>query len=211
MRRWRMIAAAGLMAVGGIAVAASPASARGGHFTGNAPGSVTCSMAVRVKFLPRHDEFPGSRKRSPESSMGAQPAIRLSPSRRACSRGTGAFGQSALNCGNPVIGPTSFSVTWKGKFNGPVGGGLTFTGKATYLPSVISLSSESMVTNVAGDAGLALPGAGNTSTVDQSFSAPGPTGSSGVLYTAETPAALATMCSSSGIHILSMTGTVTIG
>jgi len=206
-----MIAATGLVAAGGIAVAASPASAGGGHFYGNAPGSVTCSISVKVKFLPR---MTNSRAQVQKitgklyACSASDPAVTIKNGK--ITR-TAAFAQSALNCGNPVIGPTSFQVTWKGLFNGPVGGGLVFSGRATYLPSVINLSGESMVTNLAGDAGLALPGSGNTSTVDQSFTAPGPTGSSGALYSAQTPAALTAMCSGSGIRILSMTGTVTIG
>ena len=184
-----------LMWTGLIGVLASPASAKGTpHFKGDAPGLVVCNLSASVGFSPAITESGGGT--NPSSVKGKLSGCVASNSDVTITSGAvkGSFASSPLDCATSSATGTAatLTVTWKGDFNGTVGGtvglGGVVTGGTTYAGSATYTSS-----NVAGG------------TVTGSF-----TGNSTV--TVNVPSDLTSKCEAKkGAKKLAVTGTFAVG
>jgi len=214
MRRWQLLVAAMIVGLGALGTA-SAASARPGHFLGSAPGSVSCNMKVTVAFSPAMTNSGGTVKRvfgTLTQCTASNPDVTIK--KGTISAGT-AFTDSQLDCTAPPPSSLSFTVNWKGKYNGTVPSlpGATFAGSAAYFPSSVTESSETEVTGPGNLVGITLPGTGGAATVTQSFAGgPIPSGSSATLYSQYTSSQLATQCAGPhGVKKLIFEGSVSIG
>ena len=181
------------------------------HFTGNAPGAVTCTVTATVKYSPPLTNTGGGTTRTVTGRLRKCTATTTGVFvSLAKFRAGAAFTNSVLDCNSPssTSVSTELSLKWFGRFSGSISG-LKYNGKASYLPSITYGSGEQLVTN-SGHQGFTLPTNGPSSGVNGSFrSAAG--GLSATVYSTYSATQLATMCSGSGIKKLPLTGTMTIG
>lgn len=188
------------------------------HFAGFAPGTVSCTATVTVRFspamtnarVPNNVKALGTFKSCTASTSGVVVTGVLG--KLAKGYVSTAFTQSPLNCsGSPSAG-SDFTITWRGTFSGMVGS-LTFSGRALFDPSNIEPATdtpgETETTNGAGDAGITLPAQAVTGgSFQNQIDHPS---ASGAMYSQYTPAQLASMCAGSGIKMLKFVGTVDLG
>jgi len=140
--RLHMSLAAGLLAVVFLLAAASPVAANAPKppkFSGAAPGLVNCSVTAKVSFSPPLNSSGGGT--NPSVVKGTLSGCTIAGGAGVTiTKGTitGSFPSSPLNCvtlGNTGVEPT-FTLKWKGSFNGTVGG-ITYAGKASFTPTMV--------------------------------------------------------------------------
>ncbi len=200
---------------------AAPAAFAAQHFEGAAPGSVTCMVSVVVKFSPAMTTANARSVRKSASGklnhcVASTSGVTITTSKFTSATGSGAaaFTNSVLNCGSPAISSatTSLSIPWRGKFQGAVDG-LAYNGKATYFPSIISETGEQLVTQLGTNhEGIQLPtDSGATFVLFGGTFAAANDGMGGTLYGTYTASQMATMCASTGVKKMVLSGTMTVG
>ena len=194
----------------------APSAFAAQHFEGAAPGSVTCQVAVTVKFS-------SGMTTASAGSVGKTMVAKLKHCvasngaviiTNAKFTGAQAFTNSVLNCGSPSVSSatTSLTIPWKGKYQGVLDG-IVYHGKATYFPSTISEAGEQLVTQLGtNDEGISLPmNTAATFVLGGSSFAAGTNGMWGTLYGTYTASQISTLCAGSGIKKMLLTGTMTVG
>jgi hypothetical protein len=179
---------------------AGPATAGGHRYKGPAPGAVTCHLSGAITFSPRMS-----------ASDGATHSARLKGRLGACRTTDSAvtikaavmtetFATSPVSCATVAStdAPATVSVSWKGRL---FGAGAAFDATTEHA------SGSHIVTDVRGDEGFALPGAGTSAAIGSFGSA---SGSGATMFTRLSPGALASACRT-GVRRLTVTGTVTVG
>jgi alpha-tubulin suppressor-like RCC1 family protein len=164
-------------------VLVSPAAAPPLHFSGAAPGSVTCRMTAKVLFSPRLTRTGGGT--SPSSFAGNLTGCAADIGAVTITRAKikGYFATSPISCVTQSATGASdpFTITWRGSVTGDVGG-VAYAGGATFTPTTVN----------AGVATGSFPG---MATVTIPF-----------------PASLTSACGRrSGLREAALTGTVTLG
>lgn len=212
-----------LAAVATTSTASWAHSSRLPHYTGGAPGSVTCSKAtLSVTFTPNLTNsnaasvsatINGSAKHCTATEAGGTPTVTVSLGK--FSIWTGQLSDSLLpsgpfDCGTATSGDPggSATMTWKGSLTGTYGPG-TDAGAATFGPSIITLASPAAVSAVDGNANPGLMLTGNAQ------EAPGASFGGAVsasLFDTKASSTLAKRCSKpTGVHKVSFTGTLSVG
>ena len=192
------------------------------HFDNLLPGTVTCRFSISLHFSPALTVHGGG---TATSAIGKATVCQTSDSRVTLKRvaklqqkpgDPSPFGTSPGMCGGAgsSTGGT-FSVLWKGSFNGSYGGTM-FSGPFAKAVSDISTSGATEDTS-SGFVELTLkPGLG--STVQGSFNArsqpgdppPGPGAVQGELLSSLTASQVNGLCAGRGIRVLKFAGTLTI-
>jgi hypothetical protein len=214
MKRQRLIAASSVLVVAVLALTATPAAAKKSvtaKYQGDAPGSVTCSISVKVKYSPAMTNSGGRASHVSVKLSGchaSDPRVHIGSAKLQPSSPTAAFTATPLNCQPDNTPPPALDIKWSGTFTGMMGS-TSLRGKATYSPSSVTESAETVITSGSGDVGLGLPGTGNTAAVTGSFG--DPNGSSASLYTTMTSNAFQTMCAGHGFKMLKLRGTISVG
>ena len=171
-----------------ISVGGGTAFAGGTKFSGNAPGTLSCTgVSGTVKFKPPLTLTGGgtsvSAKGVLSSCHASNPAVSITDGKfKAAITSTGG------GCAGLAGGTTSevFTVKWKGDYNGT---------KAKFTASTITIKGSTIVTNGAGDEGFELPNPGkepNGATTAGSFA--GSTSVESYAYTTETAGAFSAGC-----------------
>ncbi|HLX88082.1 MAG TPA: hypothetical protein VKR22_06460 [Acidimicrobiales bacterium] len=215
MRRTLRFGFVGIAAVGLTLLPATSAWASP-HFAGAAPGHATCLFTINLRFSPAlTNSGGGTNTRAVGKATGCTASYLGISFKRVekviiNSRNQAApFLTNPGLCGRATTPGGSFSVRWKGNFDGAFGG-QNFSGTATFSPSVISTGGASLDTS-GPTVGLdLLPPAGNA--VVGSFNRP-PAGSgaiSGTLESRYTTSALSALCAGKGIKLLRVSGLLTI-
>ncbi len=208
-----VIVAVMVSAIFGVGVPSAFASP---HFEGAAPGSVTCKVSVTVKFSPAMTTAnAGSVLKSATAKltkcMANTSGVTITPVKFT---GASAFTNSVLNCGSSGVSSatTSLSIPWKGKFVGIVDR-MSYKGKATYFPSIISETGEQLVTQLGTNLeGISLPtDPASTFVLDGGSFAAGTNGVGGTLYGTYTASQLSTLCAGSGVKKMVLSGVMTVG
>ncbi len=176
--------AASLLAVMGMVITATPATAKTPtppKYAGAAPGSVTCSLFAKVSFSPPLTKSGGGT--DPSAVKGTLSGCSSTNSAVTITKGKviGSFASSPLSCATTSTTGASASLTiaWKGSVNGVVGG-ITYAGKATFTATTV----------IAGSATGSFSGGATTRVT--------------------APSNLATLCDAKkGIKKLALTGTFT--
>jgi hypothetical protein len=220
MRLRLVVAVAAIGAMTLVAVVPAQA-ARRQHIplSGNAPGSVGCSVRVWVTFSPRMSDAAAPKAMKARGTFfdctASYPGVAIQGRLGNVRKGgqVEAFTESPVNCpGTPSAG-AAFSITWKGTFNGTYLGS-SLSGRANFSLTTVGPptggAGETEVTNGAGDVGFSLPAQAD---VAGSFQNPLATPSAeGQLYTSYTQAQMNTMCAAKkGIHKLEFQGSVNLG
>ncbi len=169
-----------------ISVGSSTAFAGGTKFSGNAPGTLTCSgVSGSVKFKPPLKLTSGGTSISAKGVLSnchaSNPAVSITDGKfKATITGTG------TGCAGLAGGTTSevFTVKWKGDYNGT---------KAKFTSSTITIHGSTIVTNGQGDEGFELPNP-STPVTTTSGSFGGTSSSESFAYTTETAAAFSSAC-----------------
>ena len=202
----------GVLAGGSAGASSASRLAKGSGYSGAAPGSVTCNLSAQISFSPTLTLSGGGT--SPSKVKGKLSGCTASTSGLDITSGSlsGSFASSPLDCVGPAAtGATgSFTVSWKGDFNGTVGG-VTYSGKAKFSKSAVTSGTEVLATGTGGDIGLSVPGEGNTSNVTGSFTSTGKSDWLANAYSTDTSAALSAACNAKGIKKLTLTGPIAIG
>jgi hypothetical protein len=159
MRMKRMLlrapVVAGLLATGAWVAATSPASATPGHpanlhYWGPAPGSVTCSLALHVKFNPPLTNGTGGE--TSEYFVGSATGCSSTAPGVSITHGkvTGYFNGSPLACSGPpeALGPNAVSMSvqikWSGRYTALVNGS-NYLGAAHFTNTTMTFSTEALV------------------------------------------------------------------
>jgi len=200
-------------------MAASSAQARNVHYSGAAPGSVSCSLTVTVAFKPAMTNSVASTKVTAKGTFSqctpSDSAVTVSGKLTSAGQGgdVTAFTQSPLNCSSSPSSGSNFTISWKGTFNGSVGD-QTFSGRAKYFGTTVepaqSTPGETESSNGSGDAGITLPADAVTAGSFQA-NTPTPPTASGSLYTQYSAAQISSMCTAGGVKSLTFTGSVSLG
>ena len=210
MKRQWLIAASSVLVVGILALSATPAVAgnkvKPTKYQGPAPGTVSCSVSVRVKYSPSMTDSGGTPSHLSVHMSGCQASdsrVKVASAKLAQNSSTSAFTANALNCQPVNTVPTGFNIAWRGRFTG-MQGTLPVRGKATYAPSEFDPTSQQIVTSN-GHVGLEMTGTVSNSFSDVSSAA------SIALYTNGSQHAFDTTCAGKGFHTLKLHGTITLG
>jgi len=205
-----------LVSVGAVGsdVWAHPAKKR--HFVGDAPGSVTCTLAGSVQFSPRLSNAGGATNPSTASGKLSGCTTTDSVVQVSGATFTGSFASSHTpTCATlaSLTTPATFTIHWKARVTGAIGAN-TFTGKATLTTSVMSSTSERISSPGGGDLLVTAPTNPHSASVTGSFAG----GAQSSFFVNVTTTSLATLCDSKatggtgkGIRRLTLNGTVTIG
>ncbi len=178
-----------------VAIATSgPASAKTTKFSGNAPGTVSCSVITgKVSFKPPLKLTSGGTTIKAKGAFSvchaSNPSVAITSGKfKAAITGSATPGCAGLAGGTAS---ESFTVKWKGDYNGT---------KAKFTASTIVVKGSTIVTNGAGDEGFELPNPSNEpngTTTSGSFA--GVSSSESFAYTTETASAFSAACGP-GIH-----------
>jgi len=189
------------------------ASAKTPPFTGNATGSVTCSMSAKIKF-------PGGLKLSSGPSQGPIKASFSSctvngssvPETIVKGKGSGSFSGTSGGCASLASTSAtdatvlSMTIKWKGTYNG---------GKAHFAENSVTINGATTGTDASGNVTFTVPSTddiagGNGGNVTGSFTASNITTQS-TLDTGQSTNTFGSECASKhGIKKLDVTGTITI-
>jgi hypothetical protein len=169
-------------------VGSGTAFAGGTKFSGNAPGTLSCSgVSGTVKFKPPLKLTSGG---TSVSAKGILSNCHASNSSVSITDGKfkATIASTGTGCAGLAGGTTSetFTIKWKGDFGGT---------KAKFTQSTVTIKGSTIVTNGAGDEGFELPNPSNepngTTTVG-SFG--GVSSSESFAYTTETAGAFSAAC-----------------
>lgn len=145
------------------------------HYSGAAPGDITCGLSLNLKFSPPLSQAGGGTTYS--LIRGTIVARTCTPTNSDVTitraKVYGSFNGIPLSCAGGVLTANdveaSLTVKWTGQYNGTLNG-QTWTGAATYDASVINYSGESLETNSAGRVGFSFPDSGGTSPLNSGSS-----------------------------------------
>jgi hypothetical protein len=186
-----------------------PAAAGGGTpFSGPAVGKVTCTgVTVKASFSPPATNNAGGNtvsikgKLSSCSVTGTPPGVtEVIQQGKITSSSTGA----GTGCAGFVLGTTSpvtYTIVWKGKYNG---------GKATFTNTTAIAKGSVSATDSSGNSGFEVPNPSTTgSSASGSFA--GSTADESFLFSAQSATAIGNLCAGHGLKKLNLThGTVVI-
>lgn len=207
----------GLAAAASAAIVALPAASASAatRFTGSAPGSVTCTMHLNLRFSPALTTHGGGTNTrvmgTATGCIASQAGITFKRTQKIQVNGGSPFGINPGFCGTAASAGGTFSVQWKGGFTGTYNGA-NFVGTATFNKSDISTAGATLDTS-SGFVGIDLVPASSGSVVSGSFNPQPPGGAgnvSGSLKSLVTPAALHSECTGKGVKILKMSGPLTV-
>jgi hypothetical protein len=194
---------------------AAPSAFAATHFAGNAPGTVTCLVSVTVKYAqPMTNTNAGyvgmMSKVKLKGCHASNPGVKIQPTK--FTNAAVFTNDNVLNCGSSGSSSvtSSFTIAWKGKFTGSMGGGSQFRGKANYNPTTVTDDGEQAVTGTGGRAAISMPVNPSSTMAIGSFLAlsNGMTGT----FTSNYPASqITTLCAGRGITRMTFTGTMTVG
>jgi len=187
-----------------ISVGSSTAFAGGSKFSGNAPGTLSCSaVSGSVKFKPPLTLTSGGTTVSAKGILSnchaSNPAVSITDGKfKATISSTG----PEHGCAGLAGGTSSeqFTVKWKGDYSGT---------KAKFNESVITIKGSTIVTNGAGDEGFELPNPSNEpngASTTGSFA--GLSSSESYAYTTETAGAFSAACGSGIKSVTIGSGTI---
>jgi len=193
-RKFALLAVVVTMPLALIAVGSAVASASTPKFSGNAPGTISCSSITgKVSFKPPLKLTSGGTTVKAKGAFSgchaSNPAVSIT-----LGKFKAAITSSATQgCAGLAGGTTSetFTVKWKGDYNGT---------KAKFTASTIVVQGSTIVTNGAGDEGFELPNPShepNGTTATGSFATV--SSSESFAYTNETAAQFSAACGP-GIH-----------
>jgi len=177
-----------------IAVATSGPASAATKFSGNAPGTVSCSVITgKVSFKPPLKLTSGGTTIKAKGAFSAchasNPAVSITSGKfKAVIAGSATQGCAGLAGGT---NSETFTVKWKGDYNGT---------KAKFTATTIVVKGSTIVTNGAGDEGFELPNPShepNGTTTTGSFATV--SSAESFAYTTETAGAFSAACGP-GIH-----------